>query len=438
MIDSDGALKIRTAPIFEPLLQPVRYKGAYGGRGSGKSHFFASMVVEETARTPGMLIVCIREVQKTLKESAKRLIEAKIRFYGLDESDGYRIYEDRIGTPGDGLVIFMGMQDYTAESIKSLEGYQRAWIEEAQTLSQKSLDLLRPTIREKDSEIWFSWNPTRRSDPVDQLFMSGEQPTNAVIVKTSWRDNPWWNDTLEQERIDCLVQQPDQYDHIWEGDYQKITAGAYFASALTQMRASGRLSRCYPDPLMSYKAFWDIGGSGAKSDNTVIWIAQFVGREIRVLDYYEARGQPLGTHIQWLRSKSYGDATMILPHDGAAHDKVFSVSYESALAQAGFSTQVVPNQGRAAAAARIEAARRLFPRIWINEPTCAAGVDALGAYHAKRDEERMIDLGPEHDWASHAADAFGMMCVVYEEPYAARYDRWQRQGRGLLRTWLSM
>jgi len=457
----DPVLKIKTAPVFAPLLAPARYKAAWGGRGSGKSHFFATLAVSETAAKKGTLLICVREVQKTLRESAKRLIEHKLAQYNLGEADGYRIYDDRIKTPGDGLIGFIGMQDHTADSIKSLEGYSRAWVEEAQTLSQRSLDLLRPTIREQDSEIWFSWNPTRRADPVDAFFrmgrgqavtelpsqatdkavgegasIPGRGPTGAVVVKASWRDNPWWNSTLEQERQDCFTNQPDQYGHIWEGEYARILTGAYYAGSLTTMRGDGRLSRVAADPLMQYRAFWDIGGTGAKADHTVIWIAQFVGREIRVLDYYEAQGQPLATHVQWLRDGGYEKALMVLPHDGAAHDKVYAVSFESALQQAGFSVQVIPNQGRAAASARIEATRRLFPRIWINEPLCMPGVDALGAYHARRDEERMIDLGPEHDWSSHAADAFGMICVAYEEPSVKKRDRYHSVSDQ--RSWMSL
>jgi phage terminase large subunit len=254
---------------------------------------------------PGTLICCIREVQKTLKERAKRLIEMKLAAYGLGEADGWRVYDDRIKTPGDGQIIFLGMQDHTAESIKSLEGYRIAWVEEAQTLSQKSLDLLRPTIRIQGSEIWFSWNPTRRTDPVDAFFRGNNAPTGALVVRTSWRDNPWWTKTLEQERLDCFRNQPEQYDHIYEGDYAQITIGAYYANALTEARAENRIGRVAADPLMTNKAFWDIGGTGAKADHTVIWIAQFVGREIRVIDYYEAQGQPLAAHVDWLRgSKS--------------------------------------------------------------------------------------------------------------------------------------
>jgi phage terminase large subunit len=424
---SSSTLQNEVAGVFVPLLDPARYKGAWGGRGSGKSHFFAGLLIEDSIAYRSLLSVCIREVQKTLKESAKRLIEAKLAALGLGEADGFKVYEERIRTPGDGVVIFQGMQDHTAESIKSLEGFGRAWIEEAQTLSQRSLDLLRPTIRAEDSEIWCSWNPRRKTDPVDAMLRGENPPTGAVTVKANWRDNPWFTSVLEQERRDCLQYDPDQYGHIWEGDYAQIVAGAYYAKQITQMRGEGRLGRVSADPLMTYRAVWDIGGTGAKADACAIWIAQFVDREIRVLDYYEAQGQPLASHVQWLRDRGYGKAMCVLPHDGATNDRVFSVSYESALQQAGFQVQVVPNQGKGAAAMRIESARRLFPRIWINEANTRPGVEALGAYHARRDEARGVDLGPEHDWASHSADAFGLMCVVYDEPRVRVKDRWAKQ-----------
>jgi phage terminase large subunit len=153
-----------------------------------------------------------------------------------------------------------------------------------------------------------------------------------------------------------------------------------------------------------------------------MWPAQFIGREISVRDYYEAVGQPLAAHLNWLRAKGYGPerAEFWLPHDGATQDKVFDVSYESALKAAGYSVTVVPNQGKGAAAARIEAARRMFPSIWFDKDTTSGGRDALGWYHEKKDDARGIGLGPEHDWASHGADAFGLMCVAYEEPRQKR------------------
>lgn len=409
-------LEIPTARVFLPLLEPARYKGAWGGRGSGKSHFFAGLLIEDSLANKGLLSVCIREVQKTLRESAKRLLESKLEEFRLGEADGFKVFKEVIETPGDGTIIFQGMQDHTAESIKSLEGFKRAWIEEAQTMSARSVSLLRPTIRSEGSEIWAGWNPRRRTDPIDMMLRGPVKPTGAVVVNANWKHNPWFPSVLEQERLDCLRDNPEQYDHIWEGDYAKVTVGAYYATQLSAMKREGRLGRVAPDPLMTIRAVWDIGGTGAKADACSIWICQFVGREIRVLNYYEAQGQPLATHINWLRDNGYGKALCILPHDGATNDKVYAVSYESALKEAGFEVEVVPNQGKGAAMFRIEAARRLFPSIWINEATTSGGIEALGSYHARKDEARNIDLGPEHDWSSHAADAFGLMCVVYEEP----------------------
>ena len=411
-----ATLQIPTAAVFEPLLAPARYKGAYGGRGSGKSHFFGGLLIEEALAWPGdfgegMKSICIREVQKDLAQSSKALLEAKLNGFGLGERAGFKVYRDVIALPGDGIVTFKGMNDYTAESVKSLEGYDRAWWEEAQTATAHSLNLLRPTIRKPGSQLWFSWNARRKTDPVDVMLRGAELPTGATVIKANWRDNPWFTAELEQERLDCLRMQPDQYDHIWEGGYVTLAEGAYFARQLAQARTDGRIGRIARDDLMTVRAYWDIGGTGAKADACAIWIVQFIGHEVRVLNYYEAVGQPLASHVAWLRANGYENAQCVLPHDGATHDKVYKVSYESALREAGFSVRVVPNMGAGAANTRIEAVRRLFPQISFNESTTEPGRDALGWYHEKRDEARGIGLGPDHDWASHGADAFGLMAV---------------------------
>ena len=366
-----------------------------------------------------MASVCIREVQKSLKDSAKRLIEHKLIDLRLGEADGFKVYTDKVATPHDGVIIFQGMQDHTAESIKSLEGFKRAWVEEAQTLSAVSLQLLRPTIRANDSELWFSWNPRRKTDPVDLMLRGRSQPSNAQVVKANWADNPWFPTALQQERLDCSTAQPDQYAHIWEGDYATVLTGAYYASDLALAKAQGRIGRVAADPLMTYRAYWDIGGTGHKSDATAIWIAQFIGREIRVLDYYEAQGQPMAAHVNWLRGNGYSKALCVLPHDGLHGDKIYDISYKGALESAGFECEEVLNQGTGAAMSRVEAARRLFPQIWFDLKT-QPGLDALGWYHAKKDSARNLDLGPDHDWSSHGADAFGMMCVAYEAPKIER------------------
>lgn len=420
-------IRIRTLPVFDPLLKPARYKAAYGGRGSGKSHFFAELMVEDALRFPGdagegMRGICGREVQKDLKDSAKFLIESKLLKFGLGESDGFKVFRDRIATPKDGLIIFQGIAEHTAESIKSLENFHRFWGEEAQAISRRSLGLIRPTIRWEDnkrglqSELWFSWNPTKESDAVDELFRSDERPTGAIVVKANWSDNKWFPKILEQERQDCLRLAPDQYDHIWEGGYATVLEGAYYARHLADARSQGRIGVVAPDPLMSIRAFWDIGGTGTKADATAIVICQFVGLQIRVLDYYEAVGQPLDVHLAWLRSRGYDGAEVYLPHDGRNHEKIYKVTYEGAIREAGFSVRTVPNQGPGAYLLRVEAGRRLFPSIWFNEATTKPLISALGWYHEKRDDNRRIGLGEHVDWSNHGADAFGLMCVSHEEP----------------------
>lgn len=381
----------------------------------------------------GLRAICIREVQKDLSQSSKALLERKLVEHRLGESDGFKVFKDVITTPGDGLIIFKGMNDYTAESVKSLEGFKRAWWEEAQTATQSSINLLRPTMRAPGSQMWWSWNARRKKDPVDMMLRGPEKPTGAIVVKANWRDNPWFTAELDQERRDCMRMTPDDYAHIWEGDYVTVVQGAYFAEALRVAKEENRIGRVAADPLMTHRAFIDIGGTGARADAFVIWIAQFIGREVRVIDHYEAVGQPAAAHVQWLRSRGYepSKCQVWLPHDGETHDRVHDASYESYFRQAGYSVTVVPNQGKGAAKMRIEAARRLFPSIWFNADTTEAGRDALGWYHEKKDEERGIGLGPEHDWASHSADAFGLMCVAYEMP-KANDNSWKFKARKVI------
>jgi phage terminase large subunit len=414
--------------VFEPLLAPARDKGAHGGRGSGKSHFFASLMVEDALSFPGdaqegLRAICGREIQKDLKDSAKHLLEKKLSEHGLGEADGFKVFRSEIQTPGDGLIVFQGLQDHTTDSIKSFEGFHRFWGEEAHSISSRSVGLIRPTLRWESqrlslqSEMWWSWNPLRKTDAVDVMLRGPVLPTGATVVKVSWSDNPWFPRVLEQERLDCFNNTPDQYDHIWEGGYATVLSGAYYAKWLNEAKAQGRISNVARDPLMTIRAIFDIGGTGAKADAVAIWVCQFIGREIRVLDYHEAVGQPLAYHVQWLRDRGWGKALCILPHDGEQGDKVYKVSYESYLKDAGFEVKVIPNQGAGAAKMRIEAGRRLFSMIWFNKDTTEPGRDALGWYHEKRpDDGRNVGLGPEHDWSSHGADAFGLMCVAYEQP----------------------
>ncbi|MGK9237319.1 PBSX family phage terminase large subunit, partial [Inquilinus limosus] len=212
-------------PAFQQLLEPSRYKAVHGGRGSGKSHVFAELLVRRCLDVPTRA-VCIREVQRSLDQSVKRLLEDKIQALGAGAA--FRVQADRILTPGGGRIIFQGMQNHTAESIKSLEGYDIAWVEEAQSLSKRSLELLRPTLRKPGSELWFSWNPTRPDDPVDQLFRGGPAPPDTVLIEANWSANPHFPKVLQAEMAWDRERDPDKYQHVWLGGYRRVSEARVF------------------------------------------------------------------------------------------------------------------------------------------------------------------------------------------------------------------
>lgn len=210
-------LPLKAGRSFSPLLRRARYKGAHGGRGSGKSHFFADMLIARANSELGFRAACLREVQKSLKNSVKLLVEDKIRAHGL--SHRFEVLDSEIRTPGGGIIIFQGMMNHTADSIKSLEGFDVAWVEEAQSLSQRSLDLLRPTIRKPGSELWFSWNPNKPTDPVDTLLRGESPPGDSVVCEVNWDANPWMPPELKADMEDDKRRDPDKYLHVWQGAY---------------------------------------------------------------------------------------------------------------------------------------------------------------------------------------------------------------------------
>lgn len=425
----------KLVPVFTGQ---AMYRGAYGGRGSAKTRSFAKMAAVQgirfaQANMPGV-IVCGREFMNSLDDSSFAEIK-----YAIESEpwllERYDLGDKYIRTKDKRITFTFAGLRHNLGSIRSKARIRILWVEEAEDVSEEAWMIIDPTVREDDSEIWVTWNPARKNSATHKRFRLNP-PASSKIVEMNWRDNPWFPTTLQAKRLEDKKNRPDQYQHVWEGDFVTVVEGAYYAASLTEAKNEGRIGNVSRDPLMTIRAIWDIGGTGAKADACSIWIAQFVGREIRVLNYYEAVGQPLASHVQWLRDNGYGKAQIVLPHDGATNDKVYDVSYESALREAGFDVTVVPNQGKGAAAMRIEAARRLFPSIWFNAATTEAGRDALGWYHVRRSQDdRSIDLGPDHDWSSHGADAFGLMCVVYEEPVEPRKERvFQAVGEG---AWMS-
>lgn len=409
----------KLVPVFEG---EADVRGAYGGRGSAKTRTFAKMTAVRAhmwdMEGRDGIILCGRQFMNSLADSSLEEIKIAIR-----EEDWlaphFDIGETYIRTKSGRISYSFAGLDRNIDSIKSKSRILLAWIEEAEPVTEEAWVKLIPTLREEDSELWVTWNPERKDAPTNKRFFNSDDP-RTKIVQMNWRDNPWFPDILDRQRRKDQAERPHSYGHIWEGEFISAIEGAYFTAHLNKAKEDGRIGFVPEDPHLIVRLFADIGGTGAKADNFVFWAQQCVGLEIRWTNHYEQQGQPIGAHLNWMRSQGYTPdrCKIYLPHDGDTKDRVFDVSYRTAFEGAGYNVEVIPNQGKGAAMQRVDRARELFPKMRFDEKKTEAGREALGWYHPKIDEKRQIDLGPEHDWASHSADAFGAGCVAYEEPKA--------------------
>lgn len=420
-----------------PLLKPARYKGAHGGRGGAKSHFFAEQLLLRCYMQPTRA-VCIREVQNSIKESVQQLLLDKIAKLGL--SDHFDPYRDEIrgkGKARGSQIIFRGMQTYNAENIKSLEGYDVAWVEEAQTFSDHSLRLLRPTIRKPGSELWFSWNPRHDTDAVDKMLRGPSRPRDSIVVDVGWQDNPWLPDVLRQEMEDDYAADAEMAEHVWGGGYLLVSEGAYYARQIVQAEKEGRVGHFPYNPALPVKTSWDLG----VHDYTAIWFWQDDGFKATVIDFYEATGGGLEQAIAnalpeifipppwndewagWDKSKAlerlgrdvpfrYGDH--FLPHDirvrewgGGARTRVeLAIRLGMENIRKGVATN--PED-------RIEAVRALLPVVRFNHtPRVAQGITRLRRYRRKWNDTLKTYTTPEKDGNDHAADAAGEFAINAE------------------------
>lgn len=416
--------------VFVPLLAPSRFKGAWGGRGSGKSHFFAEMLVLRAA-SGKTRAVCIREVQNTIKESVRQIIIDKIAKFQLT---GFEVLDAEIRCPHGGLIIFKGMQSYNAESIKSLEGYDVAWVEEAQSLSATSLRMLRPTIRAPGSEIWFSWNPRHDTDPVD-VFLREKCPPGAVVVRANWSDNPWFPNELKAEMAIDKANDPEMAYHVWEGGYEIITEGAYYALLLAKADLEDRIGEFAYDPALPVLTAWDIG----VDDYTAIWFMQENGAQVRAIDYFEASGEgaeeivrmALPELIPDLKERAEGVASIGRQYHYGKHFFPHDVRVREWGAGAKTRQQTLMGLGlkpinvgvAANPADRINAGRRLLPAMHFDKTRCALGIKRLRGYSRRFNNAMGTFTGPLHDENSHGADAFGefaMNCRIAQKPEAGK------------------
>lgn len=416
----------KLVPVFEGEADT---RGAHGGRGSAKSRTFAKMTAVraymwDKAGRSG-IILCARQFQNSLSDSSLEEIKTAIR-----ETDWmlphFEIGETYIRTKSGRISYAFAGLDRNIDSIKSKSRLLLAWVEEAETVTEEAWVKLIPTLREEDSELWVTWNPERENSATNKRFHTKLRTPDARtrIVEMNHRDNPWFPEILERQRLKDKAERPHSYGHIWEGEFLQTQEGAYYGPALIQAKEDGRIGFVPEDPTLVVRLYADIGGTGAKADNFVFWAMQQPGLAMRFVNHYEQQGQPVSAHLNWMRSQGYTPdrCVIYLPHDGDQQDKVIDTSYRRAFEDAGYTVYVIPNQGKGAAMQRVEKARTLFPRMWFDETKCAAGLKALGWYHEKIDAKRNIGLGPNHDWSSHSADAFGGAAVAYEEPWIEEYD----------------
>jgi phage terminase large subunit len=432
-------LRVEVPRAFSPLLKPARYKGAHGGRGSGKSHFFAEQVVllcyRQTTR-----VACIREVQNTIRDSVRQLLIDKIQKFGLGTF--FEVTDTEIRGKNGSLVIFRGMQSFNAESIKSLEGFDIAWVEEAQTLSDLSLRMLRPTIRNEGSELLFSWNPRHDTDAVDQFLRGARRPKDAIVVEVNWNDNPWFPDVLKREKDEDYAADPEMAEHVWGGGYEIVSEGSYYARAIIDAERDGRVGYFPYNPKAPVKTAWDIG----VDDYTAVWFVQDDGLKATVIDYYEASGEGADDVVstcmpelfrrpaneakfaEWTmaqalenlqRSEPFKYGTCYFPHDVKAREW-------GAGARSRVETLVsfgVNNIARGVAtnpSDRITAVRKLMPIVRFHKtPRVELGLKRLRRYRRKWNDALQTYTTPEHDENSHGADAFGeyaINCGIYPPP----------------------
>lgn len=435
-----STVQIQLPPKLIPVFMgDARYRGAYGGRGSGKTRTFAKMAAVRglmwAQEGRDGIILCAREFMNSLDESSMSEVKAAIASEPW-LADNYEVGEKYIRTkphlPGRVDFKFVGLSR-NVDSVKSKAQVLLCWVDEAEPVLDASWQKLTPTVREHGSEIWVTWNPERKQSSTHLRFRANP-PEGSKIVEMNYTDNPWFPDVLEYEREQDLLNRPDQYGHIWLGEFKTIWEGAYYAKHLAQAKAEGRICKVAHDPMMTVRTYHDLAGSSDRADAYAMWVVQFINREIRVLDHYETVGQSPDAHVNWLKEwcakRDVRRALVRLPHDGT-HVQI-DQSWESIWRKASdsecaFQVSSIPNQGKGAAMKRVEAARMHFAKCWFADDATEAGRDALAAYHEKRDQERNIGLGPDHDWSSHSADAFGLMASDYaeqksEQPKARDYE----------------
>lgn len=375
---------------LRPLFQPFRYKFAHGGRGSGKSWGFAGALLIQGATQP-QRVLCAREVQKSIKDSVHQLLCDQI--VKLNIGDYYDVFDVEIRAKNGGHIAFSGLSSQTAESLKSFEGLDKVWVEEAQSVVKRSWDILLPTVRKEESEIWGTLNPDMETDETYQRFVVNPPP-NSFVVQMNWKDNPWFPAVLEQERLNTLARDPDNYANIWEGQPKRVSEGAIYKKEVEALYVEKRVRPVPYDPLLRVHTVWDLGWN----DSMTIGMWQRSGSEVRCIDYIEDSHRTLDSYVAELEKKPYRYGFDFIPHDGAAKNIQTGKSTEEMLKAMGRRVKIGTADDIEEG---IKAARMMFPRVYFDETKTARLLECLKRYKRHINKATSEPGAPLHDEYSH-------------------------------------
>ncbi|MGH1470161.1 MAG: PBSX family phage terminase large subunit [Cellvibrionaceae bacterium] len=400
--------EVRIPKIFKPLDTHYRYKVMYGGRGSSKSWSVARKLLLIGVQRK-VLVLCTRELQKSIKQSVHRLLRDQIEMMEL--RDFYTITDTSIKGLNGTEFIFMGIKFNTSE-IKSTEGVDICWIEEAENLSETSWDTIDPTIRKEGSEIWITFNPRFKFDYLYQLFVVQTPPPNSWVEKVNYEDNPYFTGPLVAQMEHMKEEDYEKYLYVFRGELKQLAEGAIFGRQVISMKKEGRVRNIPIEPSVEVHTFWDLG----KNDHTAIWFMQNVGSEYRMIDYYENRLQDIDHYCRIIKEKNYLYGRHYMPHDVEVELLGMTKNRKTQFEEGGIRPIEVVPRIRAKNEA-IEMARKAFPSVYIDEKKCERGLDCLSNYRYQYNDERDThNVTPHHDWASNGADAFMQFAQGYS-PY---------------------
>lgn len=408
--------------LLEPLFQPKRYKVLYGGRGSAKSWSVARALLLLAFSRP-LRVLCAREVQRSIRDSVHRLLRDQIETLGLT---GYTVLDNEIRHANGSLFIFSGLSEQTVESIKSFEGVDICWCEEAQSISRRSWDVLTPTIRKAGSEIWLTLNPHLETDETYVRFVATPS-ADTWAQPINWRDNPWFPAVLDDERRKKLERDPDGYENVWDGVPMRVAEGAIYAAEVAEMFKAARVRNVPHDPILLVDTVWDLGWNDAMS----IGFFQRSGSELRCIRYIEESGKTLDWYVREMASLPYRWGTDFIPHDGGAKDFKTGKSTQELLQAMGRTVQVLE---RLSVEEGIRAARMVFPRVYVDQTFCARLLECLKRYRRMVHSRTNEPMGPLHDEFSHGADMWRYAAQAVERMGQSQEYRRMNIGRPV-RDW---